>query len=90
MGHWVRITLAVLCVAVFTASAPASAQSLLQGARTCSDAYGKCFDYCSNQFPGGSEKSARCVDQCTLARAKCDRGGCFRTKMASLCGLSKR
>jgi hypothetical protein len=90
MRHWAKITLAVLGVSIFAASLPASAQSIFQGANTCSQAYGKCFDYCSSQYPGGGKASARCVDKCAYGRAKCDSSGCFNTQMASKCGLSKR
>ena len=72
--------------------APASSAWAQQGAAplTCTQAYGKCFDYCAAQFPSGREASAKCVDACFMARADCDRNGCFRTDLASTCNLEKR
>jgi len=90
MRNRLKAIVIVLGFFICGAGLPASAQSMLQGVTSCSQAYGKCFDYCASQFPGGGVSSARCVDQCTYARAKCDRNGCFNTKTASSCGLSKR
>ena len=80
---------AVLGLTTFTVRVPTHAQSILQGAATCSETAEKCSDHCSKQF-GGSVESVKCVDKCTLARARCDRDGCFNTEMGTVCELSKR
>jgi hypothetical protein len=89
MKHWLMVCVMVLGLTTFAVRVPVHAQSILQGAATCSQAADKCSDYCSKQF-GGSVESAKCVDKCTLARAQCDRDGCFNTEMGSVCELSKR
>lgn len=58
-------------------------------AQTCSEAYDVCFNACSQQFPGGTNASAKCIDKCAMSRAKCDRNGCFTSKAISVCGLAK-
>lgn len=81
---------AALLIALGATVLPAQAQPALQGAQTCSAAYGKCFDYCAAQYPAGREKSAKCVDQCFVARAECDRGGCFKIGAVEVCQLERR
>jgi hypothetical protein len=56
---------------------------------TCSEAYDFCFNACVQQFPGGTDASAKCIDKCVMSRAKCDRNGCFTSKAISVCGLAK-
>lgn len=56
---------------------------------TCSEAYDVCFNGCVQQFPGGTDASAKCIDKCVLSHAKCDRNGCFTSKFISVCGLAK-
>lgn len=68
----------------------AQAQPALQGVQTCTQAYGKCFDYCAAQYPAGREASAKCVDTCFVARADCDRGGCFKLGAVEVCQLQQR
>jgi hypothetical protein len=80
---------ALLAVGIFVASSPAFAQTAIGAVRTCSQAYGICFDYCSNQFGAGAQ-SAKCIDKCAYRRAICDRGGCFDTAAVSKCGLERR
>ena len=80
---------ALLAVGIFVASSPAFAQTAIGAVRTCSQAYGICFDYCSNQLGGGGQ-SAKCIDKCAYRRAICDRGGCFDTPAVSACGLERR
>lgn len=58
--------------------------------RTCSEAYSVCFDGCSQRFPGGDDASAKCIDNCAMTRAKCDRNGCFTNKVMNVCGLAKQ
>jgi hypothetical protein len=65
---------------------PAFAQSG-EPVRTCSQAYDRCFAACAQRFPGVNETAARCIDKCTMARAKCDQGGCFSDNGFEACGL---
>lgn len=91
LGHSMKAAgAALLLVAVAFAGPAASAQPVLKDAQTCTAAYGKCFDYCATQYPAGRERSAKCVDQCFVARAECDRGGCFKFEAAEVCQLQKR
>jgi hypothetical protein len=77
-----------LCLGVF--ALPTAAFSQAEAiVTTCSGAYGLCFDACSTQFPGGTDASAKCIDKCAMARAKCDRNGCFNAKSIAVCGLAK-
>lgn len=64
----------------------AFAQSAVE---TCSEAYDICFSGCVQQFPGGTDASAKCIDKCVMVRATCDRNGCFTSKYISVCGLAK-
>ena len=66
MRHSAKVVLAVLGLSVSAVSLPAFAQSMYQGARTCSQAYGSCFDYCSKKY-GGGVASAHCVELLHLA-----------------------
>lgn len=65
--------------------------AIAQGAavETCSEAYDFCFNACVQQYPGGTDASAKCIDKCVMSRAKCDRNGCFTSKSISVCGLAK-
>lgn len=56
---------------------------------TCSQAYAQCFDACTSRYPGGGEASAKCIDKCAMARAHCDRNGCFKDEGVNVCGLAK-
>jgi hypothetical protein len=89
MKHWLVMIVALLGMAAYAAPVAAQNQINMQGVATCSQAADRCSDYCGRVF-GGSVDSAKCVDACTLARAKCDRDGCFNTEMGSICELSKR
>ena len=80
---------ALLAVCFFVASSPVFAQTAIGAVRTCFQAYGICFDYCSNQFGAGGQ-SAKCIDKCAYRRAICDRDGCFDTAAVSKCGLERR
>ena len=80
---------ALLGACIFVASSSTSAQTAIGAIRTCSQAYGICFDYCSNQYGAGGQ-SAKCIDKCAYRRAICDRGGCFDTAAVSKCGLERR
>jgi hypothetical protein len=88
-GRCLTMTAALLAVCIFVASSPAFAQTAIGAVRTCSQAYGICFDYCSNQFGAGGQ-SAKCTDKCAYRRAICDRGGCFDSAAVSRCGLERR
>jgi O-glycosyl hydrolase len=57
--------------------------------QTCSAAYDVCFNACSQQFPGGTDASAKCIDKCAMSRAKCDRNGCFKSNSVNVCGIAK-
>lgn len=68
---------------------PFAAFSQTGAVETCSEAYDVCFNGCVQQFPGGTDASAKCIDKCVLSHAKCDRNGCFTSKFISVCGLAK-
>jgi hypothetical protein len=84
-----KMIVALLVASVCVTSSPTSAQTAMGTVRTCSQAYGVCFGYCSKLY-GGSERSAKCIDKCAYGRAICDRGGCFDTAAVSMCGLERR
>ena len=88
-GRCLKITIALLAVFIFVTSSPTFAQTAIGTVRTCSQAYGICFNYCSRTY-GGSERSAKCIDKCAYRRAICDRGGCFDMAAVSKCGLERR
>lgn len=90
LKHSLKAAGAVLSIVLGLSVVTASAQPILQGTQTCTAAYGKCFDYCAAQYPAGREKSAKCVDQCFVARAECDRGGCFKFDAVEVCQLQQR
>jgi hypothetical protein len=65
---------------------------LAQGAaaiKTCSQAYNQCFDVCTKRDSKGDLASAKCIDKCSMARAKCDSAGCFKDEGIDACGLVK-
>ncbi len=81
--------LVLLAMSVGVAMLPAVAFSQAGTAvETCSEAYGLCFDGCTQRFPGGTDASAKCIDKCAMSRAKCDRNGCFTNKTINVCGLA--
>jgi hypothetical protein len=80
----------LLFMAMSVGASVLATAALSQGTvQTCSGAYDVCFNACSQQFPGGSDASAKCIDKCAMSRAKCDRNGCFSSKSISVCGLAK-
>lgn len=83
-----RTTMIAICALVAMA-----APTLAQGGATfttCSQAYDQCFNACAATFPKGHERSAKCIDKCAMARAQCDRTGCFKDDGMNVCGLSER
>ncbi len=86
MRHlFLRIGMSVAATLLTTAAFSQAGTAL----ETCSEAYDFCFNACSQQLPGGTDASAKCIDKCAMSRAKCDRNGCFTSKMISVCGLAK-
>ena len=84
-----RKLLSMMVIAVGVAMLPAVAFSQAGTAvETCSEAYDFCFNACVQQFPGGTDASAKCIDKCVMSRAKCDRNGCFSSKYINVCGLA--
>lgn len=84
-----RKLLLLMAMSVGLAMPPAAAFSQGTAVETCSEAYDFCFNACVQQFPGGTDASAHCIDKCVMSRAKCDRNGCFTSKAISVCGLAK-
>ena len=56
-------------------SSPGFAQQSGAALKTCSQAYNQCFDSCTKRDPKGDVASAKCIDKCAMARAKCDSAG---------------
>ncbi|WP_424361248.1 hypothetical protein [Methylocystis parvus] len=81
--------MAVLALCAQAIATPAFAQAG-PALKTCSQAYDQCFNTCAAQFPKGGEKSAKCIDKCAMARAQCDRNGCFKDEGINVCGLSEQ
>lgn len=75
-------------VAMLLISGPAFAQGA-SAIKTCSQAYNQCFDACTKRDPKGDMTSAKCIDKCAMARAKCDSAGCFKDEGIDACGLVK-
>lgn len=82
------LLLMVVSASVFILPTTAFSQAGM-AVETCSEAYDFCFNACVQQFPGGTDASAKCIDKCAMSRAKCDRDGCFTSKSLNVCGLAK-
>jgi hypothetical protein len=77
----------IFCAMAF--SSPGFAQQSGAALKTCSQAYNQCFDSCTKRDPKGDVSSAKCIDKCAMARAKCDSAGCFKDEGIDTCGLVK-
>jgi hypothetical protein len=79
--------LLICCAIAF--STPVLAQQSNSALKTCSQAYNQCFDTCTKRDSKGDLASAKCIDKCSMARAKCDKAGCFNDEGIEACGLVK-
>ncbi len=86
MKKWSKLVM-IFCAVSF--SAPVFAQQGNGALKTCSQAYNQCFDVCTKRDSKGDVASAKCIDKCAMARAKCDSAGCFKDEGIDVCGLVK-
>ena len=77
-----------MIIAMMLVSAPAFAEGK-SALKTCTQAYNQCFDTCTKRDAKGDLASAKCIDKCAMARAKCDSAGCFKDEGIDACGLVK-
>jgi hypothetical protein len=86
MKLWPKVIM--ICGAV-AFSVPVFAQTSNASLKTCSQAYNQCFDTCTKRDSKGDLASAKCIDKCSMARAKCDKSGCFSDEGIDVCNLVK-